>query len=377
MKVIVLGTRGFPDVQGGIESHCQNLYPWLVRGGCDVTVLARKSYMRKDLPNYLGVKLIPLSCPKSKYFEAFLHTFYGVCVAKKMGCDILHVHAIGPSLLIPFARFLGLRVVMTHHGPDYQREKWGKGAKRVLRLGEKWGCRRANAIICVSRFIAEDIEAKYKKLGLFIPNGVNIPGIATNGDALREYGLSEKKYILAVGRFSPEKGFHELILSFKSLQDRDSRFSGQGYKLVIVGRADHPTEYSAGLEKMADGQKGIVLTGFLSGKPLQELYRHAGLFVLPSHYEGLPIVLLEAMSHGLSCIASDIPAHRNLNLLDEDRLFRAGDTSALSRKIEQFIERPLTDGQKRSQIARLAEEFSWEKAAGQTLKVYERVKGNA
>ena len=377
MKVIVLGTRGFPDVQGGIESHCQNLYPWLVRGGCDVTVLARKSYMRKDLPNYLGVKLIPLSCPKSKYFEAFLHTFYGVCVAKKMGCDILHVHAIGPSLLIPFARFLGLRVVMTHHGPDYQREKWGKGAKRVLRLGEKWGCRRANAIICVSRFIAEDIEAKYKKLGLFIPNGVNIPGIATNGDALREYGLSEKKYILAVGRFSPEKGFHELILSFKSLQDRDSRFSGQGYKLVIVGRADHPTEYSAGLEKMADGQKGIVLTGFLSGKPLQELYRHAGLFVLPSHYEGLPIVLLEAMSHGLSCIASDIPAHRNLNLLDEDRLFRAGDTPALSRKIEQFIERPLTDGQKRSQIARLAEEFSWEKAAGQTLKVYERVKGNA
>jgi glycosyltransferase involved in cell wall biosynthesis len=99
-----------------------------------------------------------------------------------------------------------------------------------------------------------------------------------------------------------------------------------------VGKADHEDRYSRSLKKKADNTKNIILTGYLTGKPLQELYSHDGLFVLPSYYEGLPIVLLEAMSYGLSCIASDIPANKNVGL-DNDRFFKAGDVNAIAAKI--------------------------------------------
>jgi alpha-maltose-1-phosphate synthase len=102
---------------------------------------------------------------------------------------------------------------------------------------------------------------------------------------------------------------------------------------VIVGDADHEDRYSKDLKEKAAGTPGIILTGFLSGNPLQELYNHAGLFVLPSYYEGLPIVLLEAMSYGLSCIVSDIPANREVGL-PEESYFKAGDINAVAEKIK-------------------------------------------
>ncbi len=121
-----------------------------------------------------GVKLIPLSCPKNKFLEAVLHTFKGLFAAKKIKPDILHMHAVGPSLFVPLARLMGFKVVMTHHCPDYQRQKWNKIAKFILRLGEKWGCSCANVVICVAEPIAEDIRKKYNREVEAIPNGVDL-----------------------------------------------------------------------------------------------------------------------------------------------------------------------------------------------------------
>jgi len=144
------------------------------------------------------------------------------------------------------------------------------------------------------------------------------------------------------------------------------------WKLVIVGKADHEDRYSRSLKKKAENTKNIVLTGFLTGKPPQELYSHAGLFVLPSHYEGLPIVLLEAMSYGLSCIASDIPANRNVGL-DDDRFFKAGDVNAIASKIEEFINKPFKEEEREKQIYTITEQYNWGRIAEDTLKVYKAV----
>ena len=121
------------------------------------------------------------------------------------------------------------------------------------------------------------------------------------------------------------------------------------------------------------GHKDIVLTGFLTGHPLAELYSHAGLFVLPSYYEGLPIALLEAMSYGLSCIVSDIPANREVGL-PEERYFKAGDIEGLSSKIKEFAAKPMTEEQKSRQIELLKQKYNWDKIAEETLKVYQEIK---
>ncbi|OGS71108.1 MAG: glycosyltransferase [Flavobacteria bacterium RIFCSPLOWO2_12_FULL_35_11] len=381
LKIAVLGTRGFPNVQGGVEVHCENLYPQLVTLGCEVIVITRKPYINTDIDTYKGVKLLPLFCLKNKFLETFLHTFMGVFVARRLSPDILHIHAIGPSLFIPLARLLGLKVVMTNHGPDYQRKKWGKLAKVILKLGESLGSKWADGIICISESIADSIRKKYNRVVTVIPNGVTIPIILQSEDTLKKYRLEKGKYILAVGRFVQEKGFHDLIEAFKQIQNSDfqskiqnpkSKISIDHWKLVIVGRADHEDKYSLGLKEKTRENNNIVLTGFLTGQPLQELYSHAGLFVLPSYYEGLPIVLLEAMGSGLSCIASDIPANRNVELSDE-RFFKAGDVKALALKIKEFVNKPLSEEDRKKQIRMISERYDWEKIAEKTLEVYGKV----
>ncbi len=372
LKIAVLGTRGFPNVQGGIEVHCENLYPELIKKGCEVAVLTRAPYMNNGIREYKGVKLISINCPKTRSLEAIVHTFLGLFAALRLKPDILHLHAIGPSLLAPLARLMKLKVVVTTHGPEYQRAKWGKFAKVVLRIGETMGMLFANRVIGVSKPIAEHIKKLYGRDIHHIPNGVVVPRKLSSDGVLKELGLKKNRYIFALGRFVPEKGFHDLIRGVKGLGARlqgggeggsrlkalGSRVEGGGdrggdWKLVIGGRADHENGYSRGLEKEARNNKDIILTGFLTGEPLEELYSHAGLFVIPSYYEGLPIVLLEAMSYGLSCIASDIPANREVGL-SEDRFFTPGDVEGLAEKIREFIDRPLSEEEKKRQIRMMA-----------------------
>lgn len=141
---------------------------------------------------------------------------------------------------------------------------------------------------------------------------------------------------------------------------------------MIAGDADHQDDYSKGLKDQARQTPNVVLTGFQKGQSLQELFSCAGLFILPSYHEGLPIVLLEAMSYRLSCIVSDIPANREVDL-GHDRYFAPGDIEGIAAKIREFIEKPLDAKERESQIEYIRENFDWEKIAEKTLEVYKDV----
>ncbi len=375
MKIAILGTRGFPKVQGGVEAHCEGLSVHLVKLGCEVVVFTRKPYVDPNLREYQGVRLWALPAWKNKSLEAFLHTFIGVFVALRTRPDILHIQAIGPALFVPMARLLGFKVVLTTHGSNYRHLKWGLFAKMVLRLGEFLGVRFSNQVIAISPMIAEEIQEKYQRQVVVIPNGVTTLGITQSRQALQDYHLTDQKYILNVGCFVPEKGVHVLIEAFnKAADSKRSRLNEERWKLVIVGKADHEDSYSLGLKEKAKINDRIVFAGFLSGKPLQELYSHAGLFVLPSFYEGLPIALLEAMSYGVFCIASDIPANRGV-ALPADRYFKVGDSEALKLQLEQSIGTSWGPDEKRSQIERVSTDYDWKTVVQQTMGVYEKVLG--
>lgn len=369
MKIIVLGTRGFPDVQGGIEKHCQDIYPRLVDMGCQVTVLARAPYVGNEPYTYKGVNIEPLFSPKQKYLEAIAHTFLGVFKARLMNPDILHIHAIGPSLFVPLARLLGMKVVITHHGPDYERKKWNGFAKWILRLGEKWGVTYANHVIVISKGIAQTVREEFGREPTVIPNGVHVHDYVPNNGTLDKFDIRPGKYILAVGRFVPEKGFNDLVESYRRVAFARPVRSRE-MKLVIVGDADHEDDFSRGLKRTSRDVPDVVLTGYQTGDALKELYSNAAHFVLPSFHEGLPIVLLEALSYGLSCLVSDIPANREVKL-EEDRYFKPGDHEGMARKLSQYMDLSSTQEERLTRIEHVKKKYNWTRIADKTLQVYE------
>ncbi len=216
MKIVVTGTRGIPNIMGGVETHCEELFPRMVERGFDVTVIRRSNYVKDDLTEWKGVKLVTLPSPKKKSLEAIIHTFRAINKAKKMGADVVHIHAIGPALLVPYAKLLGMKVVFTHHGPDYDRDKWGFAAKTMLKLGERMGCMFADDVIVISNVIKDLIASKYgrtKRVHL-IYNGVSTPEICDYPEYFEELGIEPGKYILGMCRFVPEKNLHHLVEAF-------------------------------------------------------------------------------------------------------------------------------------------------------------------
>ena len=363
MKIFITGTRGIPDIPGGIEKHCQNIYPLIVSKGHDVYVVTRRSYVKNHDKKWNGVNLIDLYAPASKNLEAIVHTFLAVLKARLCNADILHIHAIGPGLMVPLARLIGLKVVVTHHGPDYNRGKWSQIAKAGLKLGEWLSGKYAHEVIAISKIIQNILKKRCNRVPAILYNGVFLPKKSKNIDFLTSLDIKPGKYILAVSRIEPEKGLDILVDAFKQLKTK--------HKLVIAGYTHYKTEYNTLLQKKIISNSRIILSGFITGDPLAQLYSHAGLFVLPSYHEGLPIALLEAMSYGLSVLVSDIPANLEVGL-SKKRYFKCGDAMDLKKKIDYHFNRPITMAEKSIFRALIQEKYNWEKIAAQTIKVYEK-----
>ncbi|HUZ33186.1 MAG TPA: glycosyltransferase family 4 protein [Xanthobacteraceae bacterium] len=361
-RVIMLGMRGFPDVQGGVEKHAEKLCPLLHRMGCDVEVIVRARYMPRDRSEWHGVRFLRVWSPRSNSLETIVHTFLGVLIAAWKRPDVLHIHAVGPALFVPLARLFGLRVIVTHHGADYEREKWGRFAKLILRAGEAFGMRLANRRIAVSQVTTRIVEKKYHVDCTYIPNGIELPQIPTTVSVLTRLGLNPRKYVLMVGRLVPEKRQTDLIRAFGKAELK-------GWKLVLVGDSDHRGPYQQTIRRLAAEDPAVIMTGVQTGLALQELYAHAGLFVLPSSHEGLPIALLEALSYGLPVVASAIPANLEIGL-DGRHYFAIGDIDALTERLKQFAGKLASPATRRSTRRSLAARQNWSSVAERTLRLY-------
>lgn len=365
MKIIVIGTRGIPNIQGGVETHCQELYPRIVENGNhEVTIILRSCYVKDvGIKSYKGINLKTIYAPQNKNFEAIIHTFLSILYAAYIRPDIVHIHAIGPNLFAPLGRLLGLKVVMTHHGPDYQRKKWGKMAKKFLMLGEKAGIRFANAVIVISKEIQNHVESRYKRsCSSLIPNGVPKVSPDIGEGHLHTFNVKRRGYIFTLGRFVPEKGFDYLVNAY--LKSRCS----STLDLVIAGDADHETSYSRQFKELAK-KNGIITPGFVKGDVLAQLFANARAFILPSFYEGLPISLLEAMSYRLPILASNIPANTQVGLPDIC-YFKVGDETSLIDSMDNLLsDEGLID------IDYDLRRYDWDEIAIETIRVYEKILG--
>ncbi len=174
---------------------------------------------------------------------------------------------------------------------------------------------------------------------------------------IESLGLLPEKYIIAVGRITPEKGFDYLIRAYKK-----SGLSDIDIKLVIAGGVEAESSYGKELRQLAKDSK-VVFAGFVQGENLNQLYMNARLYVLSSINEGFPLVLLEAMSYGLDVLVSDIPATHLVNL-DKDDYFEKANVEDLSERLHYKLCSPFV---KRSYDL---EEFKWEKIAKRVDDIY-------
>jgi glycosyltransferase involved in cell wall biosynthesis len=361
MKICAIGLRGIPDVMGGIESHCQQLYPRMVKAGASVTVIARSPYVKEKKYSYEGVDVVSVWTIKHKFLETFLHTFISIIYARIfINPDVIHLHAIGPALFTPFARLLGMKAVVTHHGADYDRQKWNGFAKGLLKTGERWGIKCANRMFVVGKSLTQKLQKEYSKQSnkiVYVPNGMlpSFTGDISSEFLPKELGLTSGKYILTVGRLVPEKGFHDLVEAYSQ--------SNTNLKLVVVGSADHKDEYSESLLKQQS--ENIIFAGRRSGNELHALYKHARVFVLPSYHEGLPIVALEAISAGAEVLLSDISPNLDIEA-PKDSYFPVGNINDLSKKINSVELLQLEINQEKFLL-----EFNWDQIA---LSTFEHIK---
>lgn len=335
----------------------------LDRLGLKVAVAARTPYATaEDAAAATPTKMVRLWAPRRPALEALTHSFIAILYAAVTRPRLVHIHAIGPGVMLPLARLLGLKVIATHHGEDYRREKWGPLASFVLRCGEACQARFAHGVICVSKSLSARLACRYGRAFSAIPNGVPRPGLQPPSGILEKLALQPQGYIVTVSRLVPEKRQLDLIHAFSKLGRND-------LKLVLVGAADRETDYSRKVAEAAARTGNVILAGKRKGAELRDLLENAAVFALPSSHEGLPIALLEAMSHGVRVVVSDIEGHRDMGL-PEDSYHAVGDTGALRDRLAKQIARA---AESRPDWSARLQEHRWDIIARKSLEQYRRI----
>ncbi|MGI6085681.1 MAG: glycosyltransferase family 4 protein [Acetivibrionales bacterium] len=362
MKIAMIGQKGIPSRSGGIEIHVEEIAKRLVKKGCEVDVYCRKSYCNKREKAYEGIKTIFTPYINTKCLDAITHSFTSLIHALFGRNDIVHFHALGPSALAFIAKLAGKKVVCTVHGLDWKRSKWGGFSSRFLKFGEYCTARFADRTISVSESLIGYYREKYRKNIDYIKNGVEIKEYVEPKLIDEKWKLAGNSYFLYLGRLVPEKGIHYLIDAYKKLSTEK--------RLVIAGGSSHSGDYEKELHQKAGNDENIIFTGFVQGRILEELMSNAFVYVLPSDIEGMPISLLEAMSYGKLCLASDIEENKAV-LSGHGITFRHGDINDLTEKMAIIIrdERKLNISPA-SIIEYIKNNFDWDDSACRTYELY-------
>lgn len=372
MKIAMIGHKRIPSREGGIEIVIEELSKRLVRKGHTVVAYNRKGHHvsgrefeeNKRLKEYEGIKLKTVFTFESSKLNAIVYSVLASIRAAFGSYDVVHFHAEGPSSMCFLPKLFGKRVIVTIHGLDWQRSKWGGFATRFLKFGEKMAARYADEVIVLSENVQKYFLETYGRKTIFIPNAVTAPKLKPCDTIDKKFGLEKDKYILYLGRIVPEKGVHYLINAYKKIHT--------DIKLVIAGGASHTDEYMAELKALAENDDRIIFTDFVQGIVLEELYSNAYIYCLPSDLEGMPLSLLEAMSYSNCCLTSDIAECTEV-CENYGLSFEKGDEKDLELKLKMLLQNPtLVESYKLNASSFICSKYNWDDIVERTLQLYDK-----
>lgn len=373
MKIAVIGHKRIPSREGGIEIVVGELSSRMASRGNKVVVYNRKSEhiagkgynADNSLKQWKGVDIKWVPTPNSAKLNAIVYSALATARAVFRKYDIIHFHAEGPAAMVLLAKLFKKKTVVTVHGLDWQRSKWGGFATKFLKFGEKTAAKYADEIIVLSENVKNYFKSTYNRDTNYIPNGIERPDLASASIIGEKYSLKKDGYILYLGRVVPEKGIHYLIEAYNSLNT--------SMPLVIAGGASHTVEYENQIHETAKGNKNIIFTGFVQGAELAELYSNAYIYCLPSDLEGMPISLLEAMSYGNCCLTSNIDECTEV-CVNNAVYFEKGNAADLRDKLDYLIKNPqIVSSYKEKARDYICNKYNWDDVCDKTLQLYKNI----
>lgn len=374
MKIAMIGHKRVPSREGGVEIVVEELSTRLAKKGHKVDIYNRKgknvqdkkvNLKNKKIKEYKKTKIITIPTINKKGLDALVYSFFASIVASFKKYDILHYHAEGSCAMLWIPHILKKKIVVTIHGLDWQRAKWGGLASKYIKFGEKMAVKYADEIIVLSKGVQKYFKERYGRNTIFIPNGVNKPIIRKPKIIKEKYGLDTNEYILFLARIVPEKGLDYLIDAYNKLNTNK--------KLVIAGGASHTNGYLEEIKEKANKNNNIILTGFVQGQELDELYSNCYVYCLPSDVEGMPISLLEAMSYGKNCVVSNI--EENVQVVTSMAInFKKGNVEDLKEKLEECLKGKNRHNEEELQNY-ILNKYNWDQITERTQNLYYKIMG--
>ena len=313
---------------GGIETYLVSLAE-LLSGTVDLYVLCVLPELSARLAN-VGVKVIRLPLPFGVFTPLrFLATLIVVPVLLVgYGIHTVQLNGFLDSLLILPARLLGRSAVYTRHGTfEVDLFSWLRQPHKFLaRKLARWSVRYTNHVVCVSQAVGDSVRP------VLPPSQYTVIANWVSGQKPFRPPNVEKAsgmQVLCCSRLEHYKGVHLLVEVARRMPQ---------VQFTIVGEGSH----RVALEQSAFDLPNVHFAGFQ--RNLFPFYDRASIFVMPSMGpEGLPIVSLEAMAHGLPCIFSDLPVHHEITDGGRAaRLFCVGSAESLFDALEQLLDSPET-----------------------------------
>ena len=372
MKICMVISASFPPKEG-IGYYTYNLSRELIEKGHEVVVITRGSWRKTKRQVIDGIEVIKVPFIPIYPFYLHLHRIFVKKVFKSLESqiDIVHIHTPLPPLIKT-----SHPTIITIHTPMLTDNNYIE-IRSIYSLLTKISARfvsyplelkliqSSDIVTTVSKSIAQELKEHYLNLDevSIVYNGVDekffYPKQIKSGDG--------SKYIMYAGRVDREKGLFDLVKCGKFIcSERSDVF------FIVAGNGRDFDKLRRKIRK-AGLQDRFIFLGQVDKDQMVKLYQNATLFVLPSYHEGLPGVLLEAMSCGLPVIATDVRGNRDLVSNGENGVIVP---SRAPKKMAEAISILLKDKKLRKKLGKNArktieENYTWNAVSNRILGYYE------
>lgn len=351
-SVAIIGTRGYPSYYGGFETAVRKLSPYLADEGWDVIVYGRKGATKDDDPERdARIRTVVTGGVESKSLSTLSYGLTASLHALKDKPDVALVMNVANGYFLPLLKMRGIKTLVNVDGIEWDRAKWGRLAKFMFKMGAKFTAKFADNLVFDSREIERRWNTEFRREGVFIPYGGDVPPKLPI-----EPGLEHRGYVLVVARFVPENTIPEFLDAAEIIADK--------YPVVIVGSSGYGGPLDEQAQALAAKNPNVHALGHISDDArLLSLWQHAGVYFHGHSVGGTNPTLVQAMATGTPIVARDTVYNREV-LGEGARYATPAPSDIAGAVLELMSDSNALDRLSAELFSRSRDRYTWEKVNG-------------